>query len=445
MKLPSKIPTPIALILLIVVVGGAAFLFESTVKLPSFASGAVKPERVQITNITDTKFTVTWTTASPTTGAITVEGASLVPQTIPDERDTTGTLGKYLTHSVTYAAASPDTTYTLSLVSGGKTFTSDEQGPYQVHTAPALTDPPPGLEPAFGQVVTDDNTPAEGSLVYLRVEGGQTLSSLVTSSGSWVIPLNLSRTETLDAYMPQAERHTAYITVRQDGLETTAITDTLNDSPVPTMVLGKTYDFRKQQADEQHVKEDLAKALPSQQPSSSFGDVAQQVPDVLGTGEYSVRLLTPLDGAALSSQRPLVSGTGIPEKIVTITLGITHPTTVTTRVGQDGAWRYTPEKPLPPGKQSVTVTTQNSADKPVAITHSFRVFESGTQVLGDATPSATFTPTPTTTASATPTFTPTPTATQSVQEIPTSGSMIPTLLLLIGGIAFILSGVFVLL
>ena len=133
---------------------------------------------------------------------------------------------------------------------------------------------------------------------------------------------------------------------------------------------------------------------------------------------------------------PLIQGTGVPGKTVSLILGITNPTGDTTIVGADGLWSYTPKKPLAPGKQSVTITTQDATNKPVAITHMFEILKSGTQVLGDATPSATLTPTTT----ILPTITTAPASTLAAQEIPTSGNELPTIILLLTGIGLLIGG-----
>jgi hypothetical protein len=212
-----------------------------------------------------------------------------------------------------------------------------------------------------------------------------------------------------------------------------ALTDTLNDSPVPNMSPGGTYDFRNLNA--------KAPGL-----SAVLGTTTTKPTNI-------VSLVIPADGAAVTTTLPLIQGTGVVGKTVALVLGITHPIGDTTIVGPDGVWRYTPKQPLAAGKQSVTVTTANIQNIPVAITHTFEILQSGTQVLGDATPSAT--PTDTTTPSPTDTLTPTPTTTPDLsasisatpdestlaaQPVPTSGYDLPTILLLVLSVGLILGG-----
>ena len=409
MRFPTKIPTLLGLLLLIVLVGGISIASERFFRTATTASGSIQPKNSTITNATDTSLTGVWTTESPATGVVELTGPDGKKQVFFDNK-------KYLAHSITGRNLSPDTSYAVTILSNGKTF-QDAAGPLG-RTAPTLPLPTSGLGPAYGTVFTANNQPAEGALVLLTVEGSQTLSTLVTPSGSWMIPLNLLRTSDLTRYITTATRMTEQLTVTFDGQASTAITDTLNDSPVPMMILGKSYDFRKQQAK-----------------NADGAPIAQEFPAVLGDQtaanptSFSVTLAVPLENSSLTTTLPLIQGTGVPGKSVAITLGISNPVSGLTTIGTDGMWRYTPESPLAPGKQSVTITTQNANNQPVAVTHIFEILKSGTQVLGTATPSGELTPA----------FQPTPTSTAAGKPVPVSGSILPTILIIFFG-ALLLTG-----
>ena len=405
MRFPIKFPTLVGILFLAIFVGGFAYFFERVIRLPSQASVSSTPTSVEITNVSDTSFTVSWITESAATGAIRVGSESIRSQVIFDERDTTGKLGKNTTHSVTFRSGDPETLYEITILSGGKPYTQNGK-PYKIQTGPLLGDITSAFEPAYGSVVTPNGQPAQAAIVYLTLLDGQKMSTLVTESGSWLIPLNLVRNEDLSAYLPFQERVTEQLVVRFENGESFATTDTLNDSPTPEMQIGKTYDFRKQQANAQ------------------LGAVA-------GTSTTNiVSLNKPIEGASIATTLPLIQGTGITGKRVSIILGITKPTGGTVVVGQDGIWRYTPSAPLSPGLQSVTMTTEDQSGKSVAITHAFEILKSGTQVLGDATPSATLTPS----------LTPTPTSTLAGEQMPESGNSLPLLLLLIMGSGLLIVG-----
>ncbi|MCX6793978.1 MAG: hypothetical protein NTY06_02630 [Candidatus Gottesmanbacteria bacterium] len=408
MHLPTKIPTIVGILMVVLIVGAIAVGSESYFRTATTASGSIQPANIQITNVTDATFTVSWTTQLPATGTLVI-ATSHETQVLFDDQDTKGQ-GRFVTHSVTFRAAIPDTNYNITILSDGKKNLNGNV-PYKIHTGQLLTTASGNLEPAYGTIVTDNNQSVSGALVYITLEGGQTLSTISKPSGTWLIPLNLARTQDLTSYLPITNRMTETIIVRANGLETNALTDTLNDSPIPNMVPGKTYDFRKLNA--KAPGQNLA-LQPTPQTQKSAASA------VLGTSSTkpanTVTLVIPAQGAALPTTLPLIQGTGIPGKTVSLVIGITNPIGDTTVVGADGLWNYTPKKPLSPGRQSVTITTQNLQNKPVAITHMFELLKSGTQVLGDATPSATLTPTITLTLTPTPTSTHTCRATGTHQR-----------------------------
>lgn len=432
MQLPTKIPTMLGLLLVVIIVGVVAVGSETYVKTTTAASGSIQPVNVNIANLNDTTFSVTWTTSSPAAGAISVTSPT-GSRVLFDDQDTK-VQNKYMTHSVTFRGTTADTSYTFTILSNGKK-TLNNGKPYTVRTAPILTTASGNLEPAYGTILTADKTPVKGALIRLTIDGSQMLSTTTKPSGTWLIPLNLIRTEDLSGFLPVTERMNITIAVEGNGLTTTAVTDTLNDSPVPDMMLGKTYDFRKANA-----KAPGAPLALNPTPASP------KTGAVLGTANAKpaniVALTIPAQGAALPTTLPLVQGTGIPGKTVSIVLGINTPIGGSATVGSDGLWSFSPAKPLSPGAQSVTITTKDVNNKAVAITHLFTVLKSGTQVLGDATPSATLTPTATPTATLTiaPTATPSAESTLAAQTPPTSGSVLPTIIVLLLGAGLMLGG-----
>lgn len=440
MNFPTKIPTIAGLLVIVTVMGIIVFFVEQALRSPSGASGSQEPKNIEVTNVNDTSFTISWTTDEKTTGTVLLSSATRSNRIYYDERDSTGKLGTYTSHSVTVRDAQPATRYTYKILSGGRQYTNAGK-PYELTTPQLLTVNTNGLEPAYGTVMGANGQPAEGALVYLTLEGGQKLSALSKPSGIWLIPLNQVRTEDLTTFLPTLERMDETILIRHQDGDITAITDTLNDSPVPDMTIPGTYDFRRQNA---KTTTNNALALRTTTPA-----IAAQMPTggtVLGVTtprpSGSVTLTSPAQNAYLATALPLIAGTGVPNKFVSISIGIVNPIGGSTKVKGDGTWNYTPPKPLAAGKQSVTITTVDVNNKPVAITHLFEVLKSGTQVLGDATESATLTPTftpiPTETLSAT--ESPTPTSTLSGNEIPISGNELPTILLLIIGLGLFVTG-----
>lgn len=438
MQKTKRIPTLLALLLLLIIIAGIGFLFEGMTKQDAKASLSVEPKSVMVTNLTDKSFTFTWQTDELASGTLLVSSVGGKKYSAFDDRDITGKMEKYLTHSITVRTLTPSTTYDVTVLSNGKKFPinpKEEKKSFQVTTLPPLSSESALLDPAFGSIQTASSLPAEGALVYLSLEGSQTLSTLVRTSGSWIIPLSLIRTQDGAAYVTQQERINETIIVQLGTGESRITTDTLNDAPVPDIILGEMYDFRGR---------DAKKTTPSTLAQNPITPTTKQNQAVLGvasdTAISGVALTAPVQGASINSTKPLITGIGIVGKTVTITIGISDPTIGTTTVGKDGMWKYTPKQALLPGKQSVTITTVDKKNKPIAITHTFTVLKSGSQVLGEATPSGTIEATPSATETPTTTEEATPTAELIADEIPTSGSILPTLLLIVLGCSLFIGG-----
>jgi hypothetical protein len=437
MNFPQKIPTLVGILLVLMIVGTVIFFTERALRAPSSASGSLTPKNVKMTNMSDNTFTVSWVTESPATGTLLVTSSERSNRIYYDERDANGKLGSFTAHMVSVRDAKPNTEYSFRILSNGKEF-KDSDKTYALRTPATLPSVENGLEPAYGTIRTPDGLPAEGALVYLTLEGGQELSALTKPTGLWLIPLAQVRTADLRSSLPPAERTDETILISHQTGDSSVLTDSLNDSPVPDVTTGQVYDFRKLNANKPTAAPlALATPPPAQPTQPAVGGA------VLGTTTNKVTLSTPAQNAALPTTLPLFSGTGVPEKFISLTIGITQPISGSVKVKADGTWSFTPPKHISPGKQSVTITTVDTAGKTVAITHAFEVLKSGTQVLGDATPSGTLTISPTPTIFSTISGTPTPTtpvSTLSGEELPTSGNELPTILLLVIGMGLLLSG-----
>jgi hypothetical protein len=449
MKIPTKIPTILGLILLICVVGGMAFFVERIFRTETKASGSREPKQIKVTNISDTTFTVSWLTEITTTGTLLVSAKNKSNKIYFDERDHSGKLGEFNTHSVTVRDVIPDSDYSVTpLVNGKPHILADK--PILIRTPSSLPLNTGGLEPAYGVIQNEDGTPSNDALLYLTIEGGQELSTISKSSGSWIIPLNQTRTADLTSFLPVIERMNENIQIFTGKSQSNVSTDSLNDSPVPEVQIGKDFDFKRLQAKKTTnsviALRPITPAAETKQEQATFPSKTAVLGDTIQK-KHSVTLLNPKDKSSLSSTVPLIQGTGVPGKFIGISVGLMNPQHGSIQVAADGTWNYTPKIILSPGKQSVTITGIDSNGKTVAITHMFNIFKSGTQVLGDATPSATLAPSET--------LAPTPISTIDTQVVtetispenpvegtppPVSGNELPTLILLLVGFGLLAGG-----
>lgn len=435
----KKIPTIIGILLLLIGVGGGIYLVETRTQGPSKAQTTYEPSNILKTNITDSSFTVTWLTKEPASGSV-LYGTSQkdISQTAFDDRDTIDNkLKPYKTHHVSIKNLSPETVYYFVINSGNNKF-FDGTRAYTITTAKKL-ETTLEFEPSYGNVVDQQNKPAEGALVILTLPQAFPLSTLVKSSGNWLITLNTLRDSNLQPYQEQGtiiESITIYNSLEPED-QAFATTDLNNDSPVPTITIGKTYNFQGLQG-----KKKIDQEIAGNQNDNSENQILGKA-----TGK-KVEVLSPVEGATFVSTKPLIRGKGIPGKEVIIEVNSTQKITGKTTVGKDGFWSWTPPRDLSPDKHTVKITTVDENGEEVVLEKSFLVFKSGTQVLGEATPSGTITTTPTPTTaigSATPSatlkplFSPTPIASAS-KTVPVSGNVSTTFYLIGAGLVLIFIG-----
>jgi len=428
----KKIPTILGLSVIILGLISLTLFGPKSQNPTVKATPLIIPQEVKITNLTDNGFTVSFITEDKAKTFLSYGKTTSLGQVAFDDRNEEGKPNDYITHHITIKGLIPSTLYYFKIVSGGKIF--DNNGtPYTVTTGPLISSLPPEVEPAYGTVLGKDDTPAEGAIIYLSLGEALPLSTLVKPSGNWLISLSLARTPDLKNYFIPAEEEREEIFVQGERETATAISNIKNDSPIPTIVLGKSYDFQRPQSKKPEVltKENLP-------------------PIVLGeTTTSSVEISVPAEGAAIIFPKPLFKGRGVPGKDVTVTVE-SSPQTGKVKVNPDGSWSWTPQRDLSPGEHTVSVITEDGSGHLVTLKKKFSVLKSGSQVLGEATPSGTISPTVRPTASPTAQVTPTvilsptkvatssPTATSGA--LPKPGTSFPTFFLLGMGALFLFFG-----
>ncbi len=428
MKKEWRIPTIIGIIIIGLSLAATVFLFRNARNFFGQATGDVTPQEVKITNISESGFSVSWTTSGNATGTLNFgEESSLGNITIDDRDQVSGKTDQYPTHHVTLRYLKPSTQYYFKIISGGTSFDNNGQN-YIVSTAPQISPSSSQTQPAYGTVLKADGTPAAGAIVYLSLANSMTLSTLVKSSGNWLITLNNARTANLGSFLSPKGTDRIEIFIQGAGETSRVLTTVSNDAPVPQITLGKTYDFAGGAAAPAASPSVAPSSSPSSNPKFSLPAVATPSPS----------LSSPATDAAIPSDRPVFKGTGVPGQIVTIKVESGTPLTGTTNVDQSGNWTWTPPTGLTPGEHTVTITTKDSSGKLALVTRKFTVLASGTQVTEPATPSASPRVSPSPSLRPSPSLSPSPTATLS--PAPTSGNFTPTLLLIILGLTLMALG-----
>lgn len=400
-KIPTLIGIPLFILIGVIGIGTV----NQLQRFVQTNQSSIQPQNVAFANVTDTSFTVTWHTEAESPGWIDVVRSGTKESTAYfDDRNPDRKPGAYRMHIVTARGLTPATTYEVTVISSGKKFLEKDK-PLQIATGPTLDEPLTQVDPLYGTVLNRNHLPANDSILFLTSDGSQTLATYVKNSGSWIIPVASMRTSALTAYSETGD--TVYKLTVKSGSEQSQIQFTSSHGrPMPLIVLGESQDYMSDGMVRGTTSTTVpAAVIPSITPKSGIN--------------HDVAIIFPPQNGIINTGYPQIRGTGIPGIPLTVTLGLTKPVSETVTVANDGTWKYSPQHALAPGQQSVTITTRSVGGSPMALTHVFTVLKSGTQVLGEATPSSSITPTQT----LTPTFTPTPVA--SSTAIPTQTPAVP--------------------
>ena len=239
MKRPEiTIPTLFGILITLGGLVTGLWLMRNTTSFNTSASIDEAPANIQITNVSDTAFSVSWVTAKATSGYVKYNEDRLASSelVVSDDRDQDkGSIGSYFTHLVSVRGLKASTNYKIKIGSG-KSLGSESV----VTTGMTLRNPPPA-DVVYGQIMTSGGDPAEGSLVYVRLPGVVPQVALVKTSGSWVVPLSISRTSDLTSFASYDKQSaTADISVQAGPLGTSNISVVLSNArPMAPIVLGE--------------------------------------------------------------------------------------------------------------------------------------------------------------------------------------------------------------
>lgn len=231
-----KIPTILGLgIILIGIITGVFLTLQEQIII-SKASISVSPQNLTLSNLSDTEVTISWQTSSPVTSFITYGQASPNEVTVLDDRDTNSPAA-YSIHYVTLKNLLPKTTYQYKIISGK---ISSEINKF---TTAAPLNSQTGFRPIIGSIFDGDKPLNEG-VVYLSIAEASTESSLVKTSGNFLIPISQIRTSNLSDIYPLTEDTTAKLTVLSPKGQATAIFRLKDsDSGLPSIKLGEDLDL----------------------------------------------------------------------------------------------------------------------------------------------------------------------------------------------------------
>lgn len=395
--LKFRIPTAAGLVLLFLSIWITSYLIQSGVITIGRASVDIEPQHVIVSNITDTSFTVSFTTNDKALSAISVSSQSMEPTTYFDNRSKTDQ-ETFSSHYITVKKLSPRTTYQFSILSDGNTYLQNGQK-YSVSTGPKLVNTPKSGKKISGRVIMPDGSAAVDTIVIVSIQKAQQLSALTTSSGTFSVPLTLLRTSNLNGYFTPPSNSPVTIQFMTQDLLTTTKTKLSAASKLPTATLSYQYDF-------------TGETTTTATSSSLLKIPASNITP--GTVSISV----PRNQQSFIDVRPQLSGSGVAGKNVAIDI---EPGSrkASVQVESNGVWTYRPSSDLQPGAYTLRITTPDSFGISKTLSVAFSIFGTGSQIAGSG-PTFTPTPRPTSTPTPIPTAIPSPTPTSIPNATPTT-------------------------
>lgn len=432
-KKQIRVPTILAFLFIFLLI------FLSTVFLPKLnnffnpETPSLTPQSLRITNLSDTKFTVSFLTQEKTKALIEYgPSINLGSKAYSDQSLFSGREEASNIHYFTLTNLTPSTSYYFKIKIGKKSYGS-KGNPSKISnscldylevkedSSPFIVTTLPGKmvscreSPLNGEIVTEKKIPAEGAIVCIEIENLLPISDYVKKNGKWVIPCFNLALKDKSGFLEKLEGEKKEIIYIEspDGKKTKVINKTANDNPVPLISLDKgEYDLTASPL--------LAPLnIPTASLSPTSSPLTENPEKIIRPTIPNVPLILIYPSDDITDDLPTFRGKGRPGQVLKIEINSDKPIVATVIVDGNGNWSYTPPKNLSFGKHTVTITSIDEYGNQQLITKVFNIvaknpllpLTSGTQSGVLKTPTPSKTPTPTQKLSASPTISYNPTAT----------------------------------
>jgi hypothetical protein len=407
-----KLPPFSGLVLVAALLVTITWLTRNVVLFGTQAATGAEPKKVQVTNISDTSFTVTYQTDDLMLGSVGYGTNDSLGNIGLDDRDQAiNHTTEHKMHHITIKNLTPGSKYIFEIASGGTRYKNNDAF-YEVTTAPALsaqTNKPPIVK---GQVTLDDGAiPIEG-IVQVSTDTSQIFTALLGPDGSYEIPLVSLRSIDLANWASINGSTKLNIVVSDPTQQSTAVVLADQANPAPLMTLSKNYDFS--------IASD---ASGSAEASGSATTQPIDLPVPVDTAQVSSpTIITPKKDQAFNDPQPIFAGKALPNTEVSITIQSKEILEAIVQSDANGNWEFRPTLPLVPGKYIMMIKSVDAQGTLQSPTQTFTVFAEGSQFIEPsisppflptpmpASPSASL-PTPTVTLAPSPTNAPAPTST----------------------------------
>lgn len=431
MKKNLKIPTIIGVIILAIGMISGIYLVNSSQQFKLSANIEASPKNVRVSNITDSGFTVSWTTEVESNGFVKWGSTESSLSKVALEE----TSEKSLVHTANIAGANSGSQVFFKINSNSKDY--DNNGvawtsktyTQKINTNNSLI--------ASGMILKQDGSSPAKALVYLTVNG-VILSGITSDEGSFVIPISM--------YLENVPDTTAIEIIVNASLAGTAqgVVYPKFAKAMPTMILDKTYDFRSLTDSDTNVAPQSSVSIPeSVEISSRF-----EIEKVNTPAPASTVTIESIDNnEIINTTDPEFFGKGPQNTSIEISVE-SELQEAAVSTDSKGRWTWNPPKDLEVGTHKITVKWRDANGVLRTITRNFEVAASEGPAF-ESTPSATpltqISPTPTASSSSTPKATSLSSSTPSATApaTPETGNYMPTVGLLIMTIGIFLSSAYI--
>lgn len=425
-----RVPTLLAIILILSGIFTTNLLLQKKTSFLTKANPRIYPKKVRITNLSDTRFTISFVTEEPTISFLSYGPSKNLGNIVQDDRDSlSGKTTPSITHYLTLSNLRPDTVYYFKIGVDKKLYGAPNSKnskismscldflevvpngePFSIKTLPSKMISCRDI-PLNGEVINAQKLPAFGSVVCVEIENLLPISDYVKINGKWVIPcynLTLSNLADFEKTLSSGKKETIYITTGINE-DVKIINKTGNDNPVPLIILGKNfYDFSQVTPTQEPISDQKALPLPTLSPLVTLiypqGSITDNLPTFRGKGKA---------GQVLKIEVRANTNKSLKATVV---------------IDKNGNWSWTPPETLSEGTHNVSIQTTDEYGNQQIITKVFTIsgrntllpISSGTQSANlDKAPTTKPSPSPTRAPTITPslTYSPSPTPTYFLEEI----------------------------
>ncbi|MBU4396812.1 hypothetical protein KKC08_01415, partial [Patescibacteria group bacterium] len=244
MSKEKKIPTIVAIFILIIVVFVTTYLTKLTAIFTSKASNGCSPISIQITNLTDHSVDLSFLTPEKCSVNLGINNQLVLDsfQLIEPQSQI---------HYFQVNGLKENSSYQYTIIANGKEIENDQ---FVISTPAKLDGPIPDSNLAWGKIIQSNQQPASIAILYLNIPSSAPMSSFVTSEGNWNIPLSISyNTQKSSWFVPPENVEEEIAVLSKDGQVTLVTGNTSNNNPVPDIIIGHGFSSDENNNREQDI------------------------------------------------------------------------------------------------------------------------------------------------------------------------------------------------